>query len=308
MKNKNFLVTGCAGFIGSAVAKRLIDEGSKVVTIDNLSTGSISNIPKEVTLIEGDCSDQKIVRTLKKFQFEAILHLSGQSSGEISFENPLYDLRSNAFSTLLLLEYAMNHNCRKIIYASSMSVYGNQPNLPVNEESYLDPLSLYAVGKIASENYLKIYSARGMSNTSLRLFNVYGPGQNRLNLKQGMISIYLAQAFNNKKIIVKGSRKRIRDFVYIDDVVESFVRILNNKNSSNYQCYNISTGLKTSVDQVIKKIINLLPFDVEIEFTESTPGDQNNIYGESKKFQNDYGKISFTKVDEGLTKVIKKYI
>ena len=142
MKNKNFLVTGCAGFIGSAVAKRLIDEGSKVVTIDNLSTGSISNIPKEVTLIEGDCSDQKIVRTLKKFQFEAILHLSGQSSGEISFENPLYDLRSNAFSTLLLLEYAMNHNCRKIIYASSMSVYGNQPNLPVNEESYLDPLSL----------------------------------------------------------------------------------------------------------------------------------------------------------------------
>ena len=102
MKNKNFLVTGCAGFIGSAVAKRLIDEGSKVVTIDNLSTGSISNIPKEVTLIEGDCSDQKIVRTLKKFQFEAILHLSGQSSGEISFENPLYDLRSNAFSTLLL--------------------------------------------------------------------------------------------------------------------------------------------------------------------------------------------------------------
>lgn len=308
MKDKVFLVTGSAGFIGSAMAKRLIDEGSKVVTIDNLSTGSAANIPKEVTLIEGDCSDPKIINKLKKFKFEAILHLSGQSSGEISFENPLYDLRSNTVSTLLLLEYALKHKCKKIIYASSMSVYGNQSNLPVSEKSNLDPLSLYAVGKIASENYLKIYSVKGMFNTSLRLFNVYGPGQNRLNLKQGMISIYLTQAFDNKKIIIKGSKKRIRDFVYIDDVVESFLRVIKGRDSYNYQCYNISTGIQTSVNQVLKKITYLLPFDIETEFVESTPGDQDKIYGESLKFQNDFGKISFTTVDEGLSKVIEEYI
>jgi UDP-glucose 4-epimerase len=308
LKDKVFLVTGSAGFIGSAISRRLLDKGYKVVTIDNLSTGNISNIPKETIFIEGDCSDPKIINKLSNFKFEAILHLAGQSSGEVSFEDPLYDLKSNAVSTLLLLEYALNNNCKKIIYASSMSVYGNQKKLPVTEESRLNPLSLYSVGKIASENYLKIYSERGMSNISLRLFNVYGPGQNRSNLKQGMISIYLSQAFDNKKIIIKGPKERIRDFVYIDDVVESFLRVLKGKDSCSYQCYNISTGIQTSVDQVLKKITYLLPFDVDTKFSESTPGDQNHIYGKSLKFQNDFGKISFTTVDEGLSKVIEEYI
>ena len=142
MKDKFFLVTGSAGFIGSAVSKCLLNKGHKVVTIDNLSTGNVSNIPKEVIFIEGDCSDPKVIKKLSNFSFEAILHLAGQSSGEVSFEDPLYDLRSNTASTLLLLEYAFNNNCKKIVYASSMSVYGNQKKLPVTEENRLNPLSI----------------------------------------------------------------------------------------------------------------------------------------------------------------------
>ena len=113
MKKKNFLVTGAAGFIGAAVAKKILDDGDFIVTIDNLSTGFRGNIPEGVVFIEGDCSDQEIIDQLKPYRFDTIMHIAGQSSGEISFENPAYDLKTNALSTLLFLKYAHENGCRK---------------------------------------------------------------------------------------------------------------------------------------------------------------------------------------------------
>ena len=167
MKNKIYLVTGAAGFIGAAVAKRLVEEGHLVVTIDNLSTGFKNNIPKGVKFIKGNCQDEKVINKLSSYRFDAIFHIAGQSSGEISFDNPTYDLQTNAQSTLLLLKLALKTNCAKFIYASTMSIYGDQKKMPVNERAISSPISFYGVGKIASEHYMKIYQEPHLNKVHL---------------------------------------------------------------------------------------------------------------------------------------------
>ena len=175
---KNILVTGGAGFIGSYLSKDLIEQGYKVYTIDNLTTGFKSNLSKQINFVKGDVSNKNILNKLKNIKFESIVHIAGQSSGEISFENPEYDLKTNTLSTLNLLNFSKENNCKKFIYASTMSVYGIQDPIPITEKHTVKPESFYAVGKLASENYMKIYSKLGIDCISLRLFNVYGPGQN----------------------------------------------------------------------------------------------------------------------------------
>ncbi len=278
---KKYLVTGAAGFIGSAVAKKLVAAGHEVYTIDNLSTGYASNIPKGVHFINGNVHDQESIDKLSQIKMDAIFHIAGQSSGEISFENPVYDLQTNTQSTLLLLDYARKTGCTNFIYASTMSVYGDQDILPVKEEFSPNPKSFYAVGKLASENYLKIFSNFGIQCTAIRLFNVYGPGQNMDNLKQGMISIFLAQALNEAKITVKGSTDRFRDFVYIDDVVNAFINSLDCKGG--FQVVNVASGVKTTVAQVLDSIDKEFEHKLEIIIQEGTQGDQFGIYADNTK-------------------------
>jgi UDP-glucose 4-epimerase len=277
---KNYLVTG-AGFIGAALAKKLISEGHAVYTIDNLSTGFVENIPKGVVFIEGDVQDTQVISQLNHIKMDAIFHIAGQSSGEISFENPVYDLQTNTQSTLMLLEYAKRSACKKFIYASTMSVYGDQDVLPVTEEHVPNPKSFYAVGKLASENYLKIYSQFGINCSAIRLFNVYGPGQNMDNLKQGMISIFLAQALNENKITVKGSTDRFRDFVYIDDVVAAFIKAL--ELDQDFQTINICSGVKITINDLLKSITAGVDNKIDIEVQNGTKGDQFGIYGDYTK-------------------------
>ena len=302
----DFLVTGSAGFIGSALARKLVSDGHNVVSIDNLSTGFRKSIPKGVDFIEGDCQDESIIKKLNSYKFDAIFHIAGQSSGEISYEYPIYDLQSNTQSTLLLLEYALKTKCKKFIYASTMSVYGEQPDIPVVEEVSASPKSFYAVGKLASEYYLEIYSKYNIDIVALRLFNAYGPGQNMENLKQGMISIFLSQAISNKHILVKGSPERYRDFVFIDDIINSFT-IFIGANKPGYQCYNVSTGVRTTVHDLVQKILAYLPYEVTIKYSDPTPGDQFGIYGDSSKIQKEMGWTHQTNLDDGLKKMIEWY-
>lgn len=303
MNSKCLLVTGAAGFIGGALANRLIDLAYQVVTVDNLSTGCRESIPDGVTFIEGNCQDEDTINKLNSYQFDAIFHIAGQSSGEISFEDPIYDLQTNAQSTLLLLKYALKTNCKKFIYASTMSVYGDQPDMPISEAASTFPKSFYSVGKLASEHYLDIYSKYNIDTVALRLFNVYGPGQNMENLKQGMVSIFLAQALKNIHIIVTGSPERYRDLVYIDDVVNAFAIFLED-NEPGYRCYNVSTGVRTTVGELVDKIIAYLPYEVSVEYYGSTPGDQFGIYGDAKKIEKELGWKHQTDLDMGLKKMI----
>ena len=303
---KNILVTGAAGFIGSCVANQMILDGYNVYTIDNLSTGYKENLHKNITFIKGDIQDYKILSSLSKIKFYCIIHIAGQSSGEISFSDPVYDLQTNTQSTLHLLKFSIENDCKKFIYASTMSVYGNQPDTPISEKFIAVPESFYAVGKLASESYMKIFSNYGIYCTSLRLFNVYGPGQNMLNLKQGMISIYLSQALKNRKIKVKGSKDRYRDMVYIDDVVDAFKTCLINK-TKKFDIYNVCTGVKTKVEDVISLIKLNLPYEIDVIYDGSTPGDLFGIYGSYNKFSKDLGWKPKIFLEEGLIKMINYY-
>lgn len=298
----NYLVTGAAGFIGGGIAKRLLDEGHEVTTIDNLSTGRIERIPSGCKFINGDVSEKTIIDNLQNIKFDGIIHMAGQSSGEISFDNPIYDLHANVQSTLLLLQYAILTGCNKFIYASSMSVYGDHIPPVCTEQTETLPKSLYAVGKLASENYMRIYSNMGITCTALRFFNVYGIGQNLWNLRQGMASIFLAMAIKDQKIHVKGSKNRYRDFVYIDDVVDAVILCLSRK--SDYDVFNVCTGTPTTVETLIKTICSECPGKIEVEYSGQTQGDQFGIYGNNNKISNVLGwqpKVNFR---TGMKKMI----
>ncbi|MCK0177108.1 NAD-dependent epimerase/dehydratase family protein [Mycolicibacterium sp. F2034L] len=272
------LVTGAGGFIGSAVARRLLAEGHDVMTIDNLSSGRADNIPSGCTAFIADLRERATLDSLGNQRFDAIYHLAGQSGGISSFHDPVYDLQANAQSTLLLLEYAKRTGCPRFLYASSMAVYGNPSRLPAVEGDPLDPKTFYAVGKVASESYLRIFSEQGLACTALRLNNTYGPGQDLSNLNQGMASIFLGQALASRRIVVKGNLRRIRDFVFVDDVVDAFVKAADGARSGCFQIYNVSTSVGTSVGELLAMITSALPFDVQIEVEGSTPGDQQGIF------------------------------
>ena len=289
-----YLITGAAGFIGSAVAKKLINEGNDCVTIDNLSTGNKENVPNGCRFIEGNTYDETILEELKKEKFDAIIHIAGQSSGEVSFDDPIYDLQTNTASTIMLLKFARETGCKKFIYASSMSVYGDHNPPLVDEATDTVPKSFYAVGKLASEHYMRIYSDYGIACTALRFFNVYGIGQNMENLRQGMASIFLAQAIKDRHIVVKGSKDRFRDFVYIDDVVESVLASLTIE--CGFHIYNVCAQKPQTVERVISTIQDNLNYSVSVEYIGGTPGDQFGIYGRYEKINSELGwepKVSF---------------
>lgn len=302
-----YLVTGVAGFIGSALAKRIISNGDEVVTIDNLSTGYQSNIPEGVTFINGDCGDPNVYDKIANLSFDAIFHIAGQSSGEISFDDPIYDIKTNAESTLLLLKYSMKIGCKRLIFASTMSVYGVKPDCPINEYENCRPESFYGVAKLASENYLRIYQQYGVHSTSLRLFNVYGPGQNMENLKQGMVSIFLAQMLKNKHIHVKGSPDRYRDFIHVDDVVEAFIRCLDIEKSKGL-AINIATGKKTLVSEIVEKMVSTQKENITVNYEGGTPGDIHGIYADISLMNDVLGEWNKVDLHDGIKSMVNSYL
>ena len=301
---KKYLVTGAAGFIGSAIARKLLAQGSEVWTIDNLSTGNADNVPPGAVFIKGACQDQDSINQLKHTKFDAILHIAGQSSGEISFEDPVYDLRTNSESTLRLIQYGLAHGCPRFIYASSMSVYGDVPDQPIAEDYPVKPLSFYGVGKLASEHYLRIYQSKGLKSTALRFFNVYGHHQNMSNLKQGMVSIYLAQLLKNDQVIVKGTTDRFRDFIFIDDLVNFTVSLIDNEKACN-GIFNVGAGCKTTVKELLDKLVRISGIKKNIVFHPGTPGDQKGIYADITLIQKLFNFKCHYNLDQGLDKMIQ---
>lgn len=302
----SYLVTGAAGFIGGALAERLVKEGNEVVTIDNLSTGVESRIPQGCFFIKGNTYDPDIIAKLNRYHFDAIFHIAGQSGGVTCWDDPVYDLNSNVTSTLLLLDYARKTGCKKFIYASSMSVYGDENPCPVRENDEIKPKTFYAVGKNASEHYMRIYSCEyGIKCTALRFNNTYGPGQNMENLRQGMVSIYLAYALKDKHIPVMGNPKRYRDFVYIDDQVEACILALNGKEECLYNVYTTATNRKTTCEQLVELIRKNLPYDISVEYNGSTQGDQFGIFCSYEKIYNALGWEPKVPLEDGLVRMIE---
>ena len=300
-----YLVTGAAGFIGAALAKRLVEDGNKVVTIDNLSTGIKENIPEGVEFIYGNTFDKEIINKLNDYKFDAIYHIAGQSGGVTCWDDPIYDLNSNVTATLLLLDYAVKSGCKTFIYASSMSVYGDENACPVKENDEIKPKTFYAVGKIASEHYMRIYSSEyGIKCTALRFNNTYGPGQNLENMRQGMVSIFLAYAIKDKHIHVMGDKNRYRDFVYIDDQVDACIMAANGKEKELFNVYTTATNRKTTCEKLITLMKERLPFDITVEYSGHTRGDQFGIFCSYEKIYNALGWEPKVSLENGLKRMI----
>jgi len=290
------LVTGVGGFIGSHVARRFVAAGHEVIGVDDFSTGYRHNVPAGVELIVGDLADSATVAALPR-GCETILHLAGQSSGEISFDDPVQDLRKNTVSTLNLIRYGIANAASRMVYASSMSVYGTTPDAPVAETVSCAPLSCYGVGKLAAEGYLRIY-AKQLPFVALRMFNVYGPGQDMSNLRQGMVSIYLAQALASGRVQVKGGLERFRDFVYIDDVVEAWWQAAFRSEAAGL-VINVGSGRRTTVGGLLDALHGLLP-EMSWYVEGATPGDQSGIYADATRLGQALGLNAFIPLEEGL--------
>lgn len=222
------------------------------------------------------------------------------------WDDPIYDLNANVTSTLLLLDYAKRTGCKKFLYASTMSVYGDENPCPVSEDDNIKPKSFYAVGKNASEHYMRIYSEEyGIKCTVLRLNNTYGPGQNMDNLLQGMVSIFLAYAIKNHHITVMGNKNRYRDFVYIDDVVNAFLMSEDGMEKQLYNYYTICTNRKITCEYVIDLIRSHLPYNITVEYKGKTQGDQFGIFCTYDKIYNTLGWLPKVKFEDGLGKMVE---
>jgi len=290
------LITGVAGFIGSHVASRFLKEGHPVVGVDDLSSGKLANVPSGVEFVQGDLALPATIARIPQ-DCRKILHLAGQSSGEISFDDPIDDLKRNTVSTLNLIRFGIENSVERIVYASSMSVYGAVEDVPINETHHCLPLSCYGVGKYAAEGYLRVYLSK-LPFVSLRMFNVYGPGQDMSNLRQGMVSIYLAQAITSGRIEVKGSTERFRDFVYIDDVVETWLRAATYPSAIG-KTLNVGTGVRTTVAGLLERVCALIP-DCSYYIQGATPGDQSGIYAGVSELKKCLNLDRFTQLDVGL--------
>lgn len=305
MGSETVLVTGGAGFIGSAIARQLVDIGDDVIIVDNLTTGQRDNVPDGTTFIEGDISNKNIVNKLDEYEIETVFHLAAQSSGEKSFDDPRYDFRSHVVGTFNLLRWCQSSTVERFVYASSMSVYGDPAYLPVDEQHPVDPKTFYAAGKLAAEAYVQLFDNMGLNTTIFRLFSVYGPNQNMNNMKQGMVSIYLSFLLRDEVLLIKGSTDRFRDFVYIDDVVDAWIEA-KDAPATHGEIYNIAREKKITVENLIECMLNCFGDpNYPVEVTDGTPGDQFGIYGDSSKLRQDINWTPDISIEQGLTEMIE---
>lgn len=306
---KNILVTGAAGFIGSYVCERLVNRGFNVVGLDDMSLGLARNIRGDVNFIQADASKlDDLQDSLSGLEIQGIIHLAGQSGGELSFSETLYDCKSNVLSTLSLLEFAKSRSIRKLVHASSVAVYGAGGNDGdfLDEEQKLNPTSPYGVSKSAAESYLRVLSEKnGVSATSLRFFNVYGPGQDLSRLDQGMLSIYLSQALSGSKISIKGSQKRYRDFVNVKDAAIACEKALGLSHNG-HKAVNVCTGNKTTVSQALEILNEEFNNELSFEFLDSTPGDVEGWLGSTKKIKSVLGWSPEIEFNSGFRRMIKE--
>ena len=258
------LITGGAGFIGSHYHKKY--GGFR---IDDLSKG------KRDIELELDCTSVEFAQWIKENQPEHIIHLAGQSSGERSHVDRVDDYRRNYISTQKLLIACLDYKPKSIVFASSVSVYGNKSD--AREEDRPEPLSNYGRHKLMAERLLKDYcDSTGVMGTSLRLFNVYGDGQDEWDLQQGMVSIYVALA-KQGHIQVKGSGNRVRDFVHVDDVVDAINSALHRCSGNTYEEINIGSGIPRKVSEVVEAIAT--KYNATYEYlSERTAGDSDFSY------------------------------
>jgi UDP-glucose 4-epimerase len=284
----DYLITGGAGFVGSHLVKRLLDDGHEVYIFDNFSTGDTDNLPEAANLTRVWSDPRK---------YDAVFHLAAQCSQAISFDDPHLDCASNQTLTLDLLDWCKKNGTERFIFTSSMATYGHGAALGPPEGGAQVPTSYYGIHKVAAEGYVRL---SGLNYTTFRLQTVYGPGQNLANRRQGIISIFLAMMLADEPIVMKGALSRYRDFVHVDDVVDAMIKSLDTP-ATYCQTYNLGTGIATSLGDMLDILAEAAGYDGEIkEGQGSTPGDHHGAVADIRRIVVDLGWVPKIELKEGI--------
>ena len=246
------LVTGGAGFIGSHLVERLIQEGHEVVVVDNLSTGKRKNVHRSANFYKADIQGSRVDRILKKERPVVIFHLAAQMNIRKSTEDPGFDAKVNILGTINLLEAAVRHGTRKVIFASSGgAVYGEQQMFPAPESHPTQPLSPYGISKLTGEHYSAYYKhVAGLGYAILRFGNVYGPRQEPEG-EAGVVAIFNQKMLKEEQPLINGNGLQTRDYVFVEDVVKATVGVM----PPNIQgIFNVGTGKESSVNEIFHQI------------------------------------------------------
>jgi len=245
------LVTGGCGFIGSHVVDRLIDDGYIVVVLDDLSTGSMENLNQDAIFYQGDASDEYfLTRIFEQHNFDYVIHQATTINTNALHEDPLHDLKSSAYSTIILAQNCIKYGVKNLVFASSVAVYGRPNSLPVAEGSPIRPIYSYGIAKYTAESYLEYLSTYyGLTYQALRYSNVFGPRQ-PIYGEVGVIAIYTDKIIKGKELVVYGDGKHIRDYIYVADVVDFTVSSIHFDASSTY---NVGRGVPVTVNEVFSE-------------------------------------------------------
>ncbi|WP_405305749.1 NAD-dependent epimerase/dehydratase family protein [Methanobrevibacter sp.] len=272
MKNKNILITGGAGFIGSHIANELMEDNN-ITIIDNLSTGNIKNLKtpehENLNFIKGDICNFNLDELTSDIDY--VFHLAAMASVPLSVERPVECNEINLNATVKLLKSAANNDVEKIVFSSSSAVYGDNKNMPLKESEPPMPTSPYAASKAGCELYLKsFYESHGLNYTALRYFNIFGPKQDKNSQYAAVIPNFISALLEGKQAEIYGDGEQTRDFVYVGDIVKANIAAC----KADYNgIINVASGKKLTINRLYEIIKDTLGSDLEPKYLPERPGD-----------------------------------
>ena len=312
--DKKILITGGAGFIGSNIVDYLVSNNYKHITVlDNLETGNINNIKThidscKVHFIQGSISDYEVCLAATRNQ-DVILHQAALGSVPRSIINPLATHQTNVTGFVNILEAARQNKAKRVVYASSSSVYGDDLNMPKKEEIVGNPLSPYAVSKKTNELYAAVFaSTYQMEIIGLRYFNVFGPKQNPAGPYAAVIPIFIDKLLKNQAPTIFGDGNNTRDFTYVDNVIQAnLLAAFTQKKEAINQVYNIAYGATTSLNKLFELIAKDLSSDVKVIYGDKRAGEIKDSFASVEKAKNLMGYKPMVSLEEGIRKSIIWY-
>jgi UDP-glucose 4-epimerase len=302
----NVLVTGGAGFIGSHIATRLVQQGQQVRVLDNLSTGkpeNLAHVNGELALTRGDIRDAELVMRLC-LGCELVFHQAAVVSVPYSVEHPQETHDVNLQGTLNVLQAARAAGVRRVVFACSAAVYGQDPRLPKTEQMAPSPVSPYGLEKIAGEYYMSLFhQLYGVETVSLRYFNVFGPRQDPRSPYSGVISIFVDRLLAGTEPTVHGDGQQSRDFVFVDDVVQANLLASSVPRAAG-RCYNVGRGQQTTLLQLLELLGQITGREPRPRHAEPRAGDIRASQADISRACAELGYDPQVEVREGLERLL----